>query len=367
MDYTKIVTAISDLHGVPNMNKEYELYYDETNNARVFRLKDGGFNFDEKAYFILGGLAFEKEKHPNTESLKKLRNKLNVHQNSSEIKFKHIQQKAKVFLELLSKRRVQDFIEWLYDNKCWIHYSYRDNFYYSIVDIVDSLEESFFGGFDFNRELKSTLYDCITKDKDWFIHLMIYFDYPNIKDHKQFIDEVLNWFERINPDGHNLDIEYLRQSMESHKEDILIFLEGNTDRVMIENYADIYRNSILTFHNSIHVFDEELEIQKSLDKDIIEVFEKKISYEFVKSDNSVFVQLSDLTVGILRMWMGFLESHSILELKELFLNLTAAQKKTIIQFQSLLYNSLLESFGFKHGSGSNQFEEKINYFMEYNF
>ncbi|EGO9136372.1 hypothetical protein DXT29_13850, partial [Enterococcus faecalis] len=110
-----------------------------------------------------------------------------------------------------------------------------------------------------------------------------------------------------------------------------------------------------------------LEIQKILNKNTIEVFGKKVSYEFVKSDNSVFVQLSDLTVGILRMWMVFLESHTIFELNELFLNLSDAQKQTIIQFQSLMYNSLLESFGFKHGSGSNQFEDKINYFMEYNF
>ncbi|ELI6299578.1 TPA: DUF3800 domain-containing protein [Enterococcus faecalis] len=367
MDYTKVVKAISELHNVPKMDKEYELYYDETNNSRVFRLTDDGFNFNEKAYFILGGLAFEKGKYPSEDSLKNLIEKLKVQQNSMEIKFKHIQQKAKVFLELISKKRVRDFIEWLYDNKCWIHYSYRDNFYYSIVDIVDSLEESSFGGFEFNRELKSTLYDWITKDKDWFIHFMIYFDYPNIKDHNQFIDEILNWFERINPDGYNFDIEYLRQSMKSHRKDILIFLEGNTDRVMIENYADIYRNSILTFYNSIHVFDEELEIQKILNKNTIEVFGKKVSYEFVKSDNSVFVQLSDLTVGILRMWMVFLESHTIFELNELFLNLSDAQKQTIIQFQSLMYNSLLESFGFKHGSGSNQFEDKINYFMEYNF
>ncbi|WP_143353645.1 DUF3800 domain-containing protein [Candidatus Enterococcus mansonii] len=367
MDYTGLVKAISELHNVPKMDKEYELYYDETNNSRIFRLTDEGFNFNEKAYFLLGGLAFEKGKRPSKESLESLVEKLRVQQNSTEIKFKHIQQKAKVFLELISKKRTKDFIEWLYDNKCWVHYSYRDNFYYSIVDIIDSLEKSSFGGFEFNRELKSTLYDCIAKDKDWFIQLMIYFDYPNVKDHNQFIDEMLKWFERINPDGYDFNIEYLRQSMNSHRKDILIFLEGNKDRVMIENYADIYRNSILTFYNSFHVFDEELEIQKSLDKDTIEVFGKKVSYEFVKSENSIFVQLSDLIIGVLRMWMAFLESHSIFELKELFSNLTIAQKQTTIQFQSLMYNSLLESFGFKHGSGSNQFEEKINYFMEYNF
>lgn len=367
MDYTKLVKCISELHCVPKMNKEYKLYYDETNNSRIFRLTEDGFNFDEKTYFILGGLAFDNESRPSRESLKKLIEKLSVQQNSKEIKFKHIQQKAKVFLELISKKRVRDFIEWMHDNKCWVHYSYRDNFYYSIVDIVDSLGEPFAKGLDFNRELKNTLYSYIDRDKEWFIQLMIYFDYPNIKKHSQFIDEILSWYKKINPDGSDFYIEYLRQTMKSHRKDILVFLEGNTDRILIENYMDIYRNSIITFYNATHVFDEELEIQKSLDEDTIEVFGKNVSYEFVKSDNSIFVQLSDLTMGILRMWMGFLESHSMQELKELFLKLTVPQKKTITQFQSLMNNSLIENFGFKHGSGSNIFEAKINYFMKYKF
>ncbi|RDX01470.1 DUF3800 domain-containing protein [Listeria kieliensis] len=367
MNYTKYVEAISKLHGVPKMDKEYELYYDETNNARIFRLTDDGFNFNEKAYFILGGLAFEKGKHPSKESLKRLIGKLEIQQNSTEIKFKHIQQKAKVFLELISRNHVRIFIEWLYDNKCWIHYSYRDNFYYSIVDIVDSLEESSYFGIEFSRELKSALYSYIDKDKDWFVQLLIYFDYPNVKNHGQFIDQILNWFEKIDPDRYDSNIEYLRQCLKSHRKDILIFLKGNKDRVMIKNYADIYRNSILTFYNATHVFDEELEIQKILDVDIIEVFGKNISYEFIKSDSSIFVQLSDLTIGILRVWMGFLESHSICELKELFSNLSATQVQTMKQFQAVMCGSLWENFGFKHGSGSNQFEEKINCFMEYDF
>ena len=62
MDYTGMIENIASLHNIPNMDKEYVLYYDETNNARVFKLTEEGFNFDEHAYFILGGLAFEKGK-----------------------------------------------------------------------------------------------------------------------------------------------------------------------------------------------------------------------------------------------------------------------------------------------------------------
>lgn len=62
MDYSeirKIAIELGDL-SKEKMDKNYQMYYDETNNPRLFRITEEGFNFSEKAYFILGGLA-EKE------------------------------------------------------------------------------------------------------------------------------------------------------------------------------------------------------------------------------------------------------------------------------------------------------------------
>ncbi len=365
MDYSEIVKAISELHGVPNMDKEYELFYDETNNSRIFKLTEDGFNYDEKAYFILGGIVFNKSSEPNKESIDNMLERLQVPQNSSEVKFKHIKQKANGFIDLISKSRVKELIAWLYENNLWIHYSYRDNFYYSIVDIIDSLPESTFGGMEFNRDLKNSLFNYIEGDKEWFLQYLKYFDYPNVKNHEQFIDVLLNWIENINPDRGDFNIEYLRQSLNTHREEVLVFLSDNLDGILIQDYSDIYINSILTYYNSNHTFDEELEIQKKIEGTSIEVFGKEASYKFIDSESSIFVQISDLVVGILRMWMAFLENSSILELKIILSSLSEIQRKTLKVFQVILNNSLFESFGFKHGSGSIHFDEKINFFMEY--
>ena len=40
MDYSLLATQIRMLHKVPNMDKKYCLYYDETNNSRDFRLRN---------------------------------------------------------------------------------------------------------------------------------------------------------------------------------------------------------------------------------------------------------------------------------------------------------------------------------------
>ena len=140
MDYTGMIENIASLHNIPNMDKEYVLYYDETNNARVFKLTEEGFNFDEHAYFILGGLAFEKGKILQQSITDEL-------------------------VELLSKPKFKIFVEWLEKNNCWIHYTYLDNFYFSIVDIIDMLPESAIGGLNFSRDLKNSLYYYIKKIK----------------------------------------------------------------------------------------------------------------------------------------------------------------------------------------------------------
>ncbi|MFK4966511.1 DUF3800 domain-containing protein [Lactococcus garvieae] len=367
MDYSNVVDLISKLHHVPNMDKEYILYYDETNNPRVFRLTENGFNYDEKAYFILGGIAFERTNIPKEEDIEVLLKKLKLQHNLSEIKFKHIKQNANSFIDLISKNRVKELISWLHENNYWIHYSFRDNFYYSIVDIIDSLPETGFGGLEFNRDIKNSLFQYIEADKEWFVQFLKYYEYPNVKNHREFINQLLIWIDNINPNGFDFNIEYIRQALKSKKEDVLTLLTDNLTDILIPNFSDIYANSIYTYYKSEHIFDEELEIQKIIDDNPIEVFGKKVSYEFINSKNIIFIQISDLVVGVLRMWMTYLEKHTITEMKEIFLSLSMAQKQTIIEFQDILNNSLVESFGFKHGSGSNVFEQKIAYFLEYKF
>lgn len=85
---------------------------------------------------------------------------------------------------------------------------------------------------------------------------------------------------------------------------------------MIENYYSVYANSIVSYYNSEHIFDEEYTIQEKLEESPVE-FSGKKQLQIVKSDNDVFIQLSDVVVSILRMWMAMLE-----ELQQLYLTLS---------------------------------------------
>ena len=87
---------------------------------------------------------------------------------------------------------------------------------------------------------------------------MKYFEYPNVTNQEQFINELLSWIERFNPTIEDFNMEYIRQSLKAHKKEDLILLTSNKAGVMIENYHSVYANSdIVSYYNSEHIFDEE--------------------------------------------------------------------------------------------------------------
>lgn len=366
MDYSKTYNYIASTGGVTNIEKNYLLYYDETNNPRSFKLTDNGFNVNEYEFFILGGIGFESDKPALSNDIDELYSKLLLQRNTTEVKFKHICQDAKNFLSLLLEPRVITFIDWVHEKQFIIHYSYVDNFYYTIVDIVDSMEETWIDPI-LNRELKNQLYSLIKEDQDWFVNLLIEINYPNIKNHKKFVEKIVDWIWNKNFDD-NFYLEYLRQSLKNYRYKQLVFLENNEDRVTIGDYSAFYANLIVTYPNAKHVLDEESFIEKKLKENPIELSgHPGIDYKFINSKKERLVQVSDLTVGVLRYWMTFLESASIYELNSILNEASDLQKVQLKKFQEILHHSLNISTGFKHGIGSNEFEIKIRFFLEYDF
>ncbi|WML42013.1 DUF3800 domain-containing protein [Neobacillus sp. OS1-2] len=367
MDYSQIYNFIASEGGVTNIDKKYILYYDETNNPRTFRLTDAGFNVNEHEFFILGGIGFESDNAASDDDIDELFSKFQLQGNATEVKFKHIRQNAQDFLSLLSKSRVTTLIDWLLEKQYSIHYSYVDNFYYTIVDIVDSMEESWFGGPGLNRELKDRFYSLIKEYQDWFISLLIEVDYPNIKNHKKFVGEIVDWIWTVNI-GDDFHLEYLRQSLKNYRNRQLVFLEDNEDKVAISDYSTFYANLIVTFPKANHIFDHELYVEELLNANPIELSgHKVINYKFVDSKDERLVQISDLIVGVLRYWMAFLESVNIQDLSEILNGLSELQKVKMKKFQVILLHSLDISTGFKHSVSSNEFELKVSFFLEYDF
>lgn len=215
--------------------------------------------------------------------------------------------------------------------------------------------------------MKDSLYSLIKEYREWFISLLIEVDYPNIKNHKMFVEKIIDWILTVNV-GDDFYLEYLRQSLKTYKEKQLIFLENNEDKVAISNYSTFYANLIVTYPNSDHIFDQEPVVEKDLNANPIEISGyRDIKYKFVDSKNERLVQISDLIVGILRHWMAFLESFNIRDLNDKLNNLSEIQKGRMKKLQKIFLYSLSISTGFKHGVGSNEFELKVKFFLEYDF
>lgn len=367
MDITMLRDLSIDFHGLENADKEYVLYYDETNNPRKVKLTQKGFNHDVRDYFILGGLVFQNQNLPSDKELDELFNKLDVTINMKEIKFKHVKQKSQNFLNLITKRRVKLFIKWMCDNNYWVHYSYRNNFYYSLVDIVDSMNESSFGGFSFSQNLKTTLYEYGKADAGTFLSILANHDYPNVKDHKLFLNELINWIEYINISD-DFELEYLRQSLKSARKSGLSLLKENEDEITIKTFSDIYFNCFCMLVHSEHIYDEEYEIQEKLaNKPFVYKGEKLTNYKFINSADNRLIQLSDVFLGILRMLFRYIEENEPEVISLDFEKLAEDDKKTLIQLQEIMLNSINENVIFKHGSASEVFEMKLNIFLEYQY
>lgn len=368
MDYRKIYEINRDLNGLKDTDLSYSLYYDETNNPRTFILSDTGFNYDESAYFILGGIGFTFPVSPDAPTIVDLYKKFGLQKSATEIKFKHIRQGADDLVNLLIKPRAQVLLDWLLQTKeIFIHYNFLDNFYFSIVDIIDSLDHAGLLRKEFNRDLKDSLFTLLTQDKKWFVNLMIEVNYPNIRDVKRFVEEIISKIEEINPYGEDFILEYLRQILKSARNKGLPLLQDNVDGELIDNFSLIYAQSIWNFPKATHLFDHEFEIEKILQDNSVEFDGTKLNYDWEDSKNNKLLQLSDLVVGILRYWTAFLNETPLDELDGRLKSLSNEQRIGLKKLQTVMIDSLNVNSAFKIGIASNNFELKVLFFLGYDF
>lgn len=114
---------------------ECSFYYDETDNVRKYYLKETGVNEQIDRHFVLGGVYCKKDEElPDIEELKV---KLNISNDSKEIKSKQLYRGD--FLKVLDDKHIHLFLEWISKCQLYVHYTVVNLYYYSLVDIVDSL------------------------------------------------------------------------------------------------------------------------------------------------------------------------------------------------------------------------------------
>jgi hypothetical protein len=314
-DWSDMRAMMIQTHGIRRADDKFAFYYDETNNVRKFLLTGNGTNVAEHKNFVLGGIALQEgQALPEITSL---RDALGMQDNAPEIKFKHVA--SGDFEAVLASRKMARFLTWLTEHQLAIHYSSINIVYWSIVDIVDSILAS--KRFDtfctVRREMKNELYRIALMDKPAFLALMKHHGYPDIQRGKvtDFIADVAAFLNLHNPTTTNLPTHMLKELV--RKAQVLTelaFLADDVADVLIDSFSSFFTMPVLLFKNSTHVFDHEIQVEKSLNADGFKQRAAGINYRFSDSKADPGIQLADVTVGLIGKYQDFVEAHRLPEL-----------------------------------------------------
>ena len=322
-------------------------YYDESNNCRKFSLKHkdgkGKFNVDPFEDFILAGVVDLNDMQISFEELSQI---LELQNNAVEIKFKNHFSYG-TFLKCMNRRRVGSLLKWIDKNNLFIHYTHVNNFYYAIVEIIDStmtitdMDEMGFNYFS----VKSTFYEMLLQNKEFVQELMYKYEFPNVKRERnaEFLTDILRLFPRRNElTSEQKFITGMLNKAKQNEE--LVFINDNTDLVMQENYQEFYFDHPRKYLNSRHTFDEETQIvSDSEDKDFSFLGIKLENVEYVNSKSNVLVQVSDVIAGLLGKLMVYINDSDRNTIRTDVDNLTDIQLENIsllgrLRMKSCLYN-----------------------------
>lgn len=328
---------ILQLNGLVPFEEKMAFYYDESGNCRKFLLTEHGFNNDDalKGDFVLAGVAHEGENFDI--DLTGLYDALDYKAGQKELKFKHLYHNSKDFISFMGSKRATRFLEWLNKSGLYIHYSALNNLFYSLVDIVDSLWETHPQCIVYIWEIKNALFDFVIQHQNEVIDILIKHTYPDVKDAAAFSNELCNLIGEYNDDSEynpGFFLELLRQMLKAAgKLNRIIFIQDNEPFILIQEYYLLYLERCEIFSKSNHIFDEELEVQKKLSEFQLYEGEKLLNHwQFVKSHENIYVQISDMVAGLLRRLFMFLDTNSI---EKMFSISSSLNDKQITNFKVL--------------------------------
>lgn len=363
-DWSVMRAMMIQAHGIRRADDKFAFYYDETNNIRKFLLKDDGTNVAEHKNFVLGGIVLQEGQ--TLPEITSLRDALGMQDNAPEIKFKHVA--SGDFEAVLASRKMARFLAWLTEHQLAIHYSSINIVYWSIVDIVDSiLASKRFDAFSHGRrEMKNELYRIAYMDKPAFLALMKRHGYPDIQHGKvaDFMADLATFLSFHNPTVANLPTQMLKELV--RKAQVLTglpFLVDDDADVLIDSFSSFFTMPVLLFKNATHVFDREIQVEKSLNADGFKQRARGINFRFSDSKADPGIQLADVTVGLIGKYQDFVEAHRLPELLAHKKAWSAVQTETFELLRGLIDYSDDMSNAFIHRVTAMDSEWKSDAFM----
>jgi len=338
------VTRIT--HGT---NDRFTFYYDETNNIRKLYLTETGFNVSKHDNFVIGGIALKEGDEIG--DITALRGELRMQKTASEIKLKHVATGS--FEEILASKNIGIVLSWMINHSIYIHYSNINILYWSILDIIESIvaNDAFEAYFQFHKEMKNELYRIVACDTPQFLSLLKSYGYPDIArtQTSTFLSEVENFLEQNSPEGTNIPSLLLKELLRKAQSlTELKFLVDEDEDVLIDNFHAFFLQPIYVFKNSLHIFDNEAEVEKILNGFRLMDGKKEVIFRFSDSKNEVGIQLSDVITGFLGKYFVFIEENSMSKLLTKKENLNARQVNNLELLRLLIDASDKVSDAFFH-------------------
>lgn len=333
-----------------NWDLPIQLYHDETNNIRRLSLSELGLNVPDNKTFVIGGVALM----PSGEiaGWAQLRKLLNVQPSAPEIKFEHLAKGS--YEDVLGSRKLASFLQWLLDQNIMVHYSAMDPLYWSILDIIESLQaDERIHINECHMELKAELHHAVVQNLPGFLALLHRFDYPNVPRGQVplFLEAVLEFVEGYVPEDRSAATWLLRQTLRHAArlpELELTFLHDNEPGELIANFSVQFMHSIYVFKNAFHVFDKETFIEKILAKFELRDGVRRLEYRFADSKAEVGIQLSDVVAGLVGRHFSYLQDHSLTELMRRRAGFSKVQLGNLTRLRTLIARSNTFSDGLFH-------------------
>lgn len=352
----------------------YTIYCDESSNAIKFRFKDetGRLNVDWRNDFVLAGIAYEGDMQPF--DIDELFASFKLQKTVTDAKLGNIAKyngaDVNRFVDILKSRKVTLFLNTLWNNNTYIHWSTQSLLYFALVDIVDSMMDIPY----MLNEIKNTLYKYVRLDLDCFLEFLARYNYPNIKSEKieDFCEEFISWIESIEPASYEDEfcLEFLRQGAKSSKKSgELIFItqskdDENQDDFLIENFVPIYASRLGEFPSSTIYFDKCAIVEKNI-AGHADVFcdIKKPTYDFLVSTENRWIQLCDFVSGIIAALLAFVNENNIDEIEAKIKSFDETQKYNLKLLMRLIRKSADKNKYFDHMSCNYEQGERIRYLI----
>lgn len=370
MDYSQLRSGIKIILQMqkinPNMiDNKYTLYYDETDNLKKFYLDEQGKpNVENDPIFVLGGLEGKSD-----EDLEYHKNLFNLQNNIQEIKSKYLTKTS--FEDTLNHKSLGKYLDLILSKEWHAHFVSLNFRYWSLVDILDSINYFKELNYELQNEIKAVLYRISQIQGEYFYRFLAKYNYPDINDgnqlHQFFIE--LKYIVDITKLNH-LPFSSDRKNflmltlLKGAQQEEAIFLQHNIPLMLLEELTEWYRTEIYTWKNCELVFDNENDIIKNINEsEIILDGEPLKNYRFVDSKNEIMVQLSDVMVKLISQYLKFIDKYNS-NVPENVSKLNERQAENYYKLNRILYDSREFNPVFFHQTNSIIQNGLFNYYIE---